>query len=292
MLLPTDMLEPGRVGGEFGYSYSVGEGELDMGGIDVDAEFTEHDLNFILGLGLSRGLDAVFTTGYVATGSGKMKADTFLGKVEMESYSEGIEDTRLDLRIRLADRRTNGADAVFSIIGVFPSGYRKDGQGRIKLNGVEVQDMKRDYPGEGVISYGAGFAVSGQSGNIEPYMVCSYIFGGRRERHNIDEHYSDEAMLQLGIQASTSTNATFDFSLVGMHSSPSTIEDHGSRSREADFLMGGANFRMCFEFAPDATFIIGIIYMMIEGHQVDRDSGDRLKNASSIIPGISFHILF
>jgi hypothetical protein len=291
-LLPTDMLDPGRFFMEFGYAFSSGTGEVEMGGIDVDAKFDEHRINFGFGFGLAPGADVDIRTGYIATGSGRMEADTFLGHVEMETYAEGVEDTAFSLRFRLADEQTNGANVIFALTGVFPSGYRKDGQAKIELNGVEVQDQKRDYPGEGVVSYGAGFAVSGTSGSIEPYMVGSYIFGGRRERHDIDEHYADEAALTLGMQVHTSPHAAFDFSLSAMHNSPETVESDRSRSREASFLMGGASLRMLFEFAPDATFYIGITYVMIEGHQIDRDSGDKLKDATAIIPTIGFHILF
>jgi hypothetical protein len=291
-LLPTDMMDPGRFFMEFGYALSSGSGELDMGGIDVDAKFEEHRIPFGLGFGLSPGVDVDIHSGYVATGTGRMEADTILGHVEMKTYVEGIEDTSLSLRFRLADERRNGANVIFALTGVFPSGYRKDGEPEIELNGTKVNDLKRDYPGEGVVSYGGGFAISGTSGSIEPYMVGTYIFGGKRKRHDIKEHYADEAALTLGMQVHTSPHAAIDFSLSVMHNSPETVESDRSRSRESGFLMGGASLRMFFELAPDTTFYIGIMYVMIEGHQVDRDSGDKLKDASSIIPSIGFHILF
>jgi len=291
-LLPTDMMDPGRFFMQFGYALSIGTGELDMGGTDVDAKFHEDRIPFGLGFGLAPGADVDIQTGYTAMGTGNMEADTFLGHVEMETYAEGIEDTRFSLRFRMADERRNGANVVFALTGIFPSGYRKDGEPEVELNGTKLSEAKRDYPGEGVVSYGGGFAISGTSGNIEPYMVASYIFGGKRTRHDVDEHYADEAALTLGMHVHTSPHAAIDFSLSGMRNSPETIEDNRSRSREAAFLMGGANLRMFFEFAPDATFYIGVMYVMIEGHQVDRDSGDKLKDATSIIPTIGFHILF
>ncbi len=291
-LLPTDMLEPGRFFSEFGYSYSMTEGELVLGTVKADIKGEEHRISVALGFGLSDGVDVEIRSGYIATGSSDLEADFLGSHVEMESYTEGIEDTDFRLRFRIADERTSGADAVFALIGIFPSGYRKDGQGEVKINGALVQDGKRDYPGDGVISYGAGFAVSGTSGNIKPYMVCSYVFGGRRKRHDVKEHYSDEATLQLGFQVHTAHHAKFDFSLMAVQNSPSTTESHGARSREADFLMGGAAFGMYFEFAPDATFMIGIMYVMIEGHQIDRDTGDKIEDAFGIIPMIGLHILF
>ncbi len=229
-------------------------------------------------------------TPYIA--ESRSEIDVELLDTKLDTWTEGLDDTKLSLRFRLSDKRKNDVNCLFSLISVFPSGHRKDGTLGEESGGATVSEPKRDYPGEGVISYGAGFAVSGTSGSFEHYLAASYIFGGRRTRHEIKEHYADEAMLQLGVQIRTAPHAAIDFNLTGFYNSPETWEDDRDRTRRASFIVGTANIGMYLEFAPDATFMIGARYTMIETHEIDRDSGVKLKEAIAITPTIGFHILF
>lgn len=290
-LLPTDMLEPGRFFGELTYSFSSGSGELALAGQEVDVKSEEHRLQVHIGFGLADGVDVDIATPYLATGTTNFEADIGFGIVKIDSYAEGFDDTTFSVRFKLADRRANGADFLFGVIAVFPSGYRKDGELGVELGAIDVRP-KRDYPGEGVISYGAGFAMSGSSGSFEPYMTGTYIFGGRRERHEIDEHYSDEAAVAVGLQAHTSPHAAFDIAFSASRNSPQTSENHGDRVRAAAFIAGGVRLAMYFEFAPDATFVLGVSYIMVESHLTDKDAGLRLRGVTSIVPTIGFHVLF
>lgn len=294
-LLPTKMLQPGRFYAEARYGYTMGEAKLSLSILELDVENTEHRINMGFGFGLSDGVDVDIRTPYIATGSSMWEGDIPLtGHVKIETYQEGFDDTTLSVRFRLAEEQAAGADVLFAPIVVLPSGYRKDGQAEFEVDGVVApgDEMKRDYPGEGVLSYGAGLAVSGTAGNLEPYFTCSYIFGGRRKRHDVKEHYADEATVTLGFQAHTGPQAAFDFSVMAAYNSPETHEDHGDRVRAAHFMMGGANVSMYVEFGRDATFIIGISYVMIESHMVDRDAGLRIEGTTAMIPHIGIHILF
>ncbi len=294
-LLPTKMLQPGRFYAEVRYGYTTGEGKLTLSILELDVENLEHRINMGFGFGLSDGVDVDITTPYIATGSSMWEGDIPLtGHVEIKTYQEGFDDTKLSLRFRLAEQDRSGADVLFAPIVVLPSGYRKDGQAETEVDGVVApgDEMKRDYPGEGVISYGAGLAVSGRAGNLEPYFTCSYIFGGRRKRHDVKEHYADEATVNVGFQAHTGPQAAFDFSVFAAYNSPQTHEDHGGRTRAAHHMMGGATVAMYVEIGRDATFVLGITYIMIESHMADRDAGIRIEGATAMIPQIGIHILF
>jgi hypothetical protein len=293
-LLPTKMLQPGRFYAEVRYGQTMGEGKLSLSILELDVENIEHRINMGFGFGLSDGVDVEITAPYIATASSMWEGYIPLtGYVEIESYQEGFGDTAVAVRFRLSDQQSAGADALFSPIVVLPSGYRKDGQPEVKVDGVVSpgDEVKRDYPGEGVISYGAGFAVSGRAANLEPYFGCTYIFGGRRKRHDIKEHYADEARATFGFQAHTGPLAAFDFSVFVGYTSPETHEDDG-KVRVAHHMTGGANVALYVEIGRDTTFVIGISYVMIETHMVDRDAGLRLEGATAMIPHIGFHILF
>jgi hypothetical protein len=290
-LLPTDMLEPGRFYTEMIYSYNTLTAKLVQDPNEVDVDGEEHTIDLTLAFGVSNGVDVVIRTPYLATGESRWEMDTFLGWAKFRSYSEGFNDTNLSIRFKAADKRSGGADLVLSAICVLPSGYRKDGEAGVEVAGYDIRP-KRDFPGEGVVSYGAGLAVSGESGYLEPYLTAAYVFGGRRTRHDIKEHYADEASLGVGIQAHSSPHATFDFRILAIYNGPQTNESGGDRVRSSNFMLGMASMGMYFEFAPNATFIIGISYIMMETHQADRDADLVLKGATGMRPSIGFHILF
>ena len=294
-LLPTKMLQPSRFYAEVRYGYTMGDAKLTLSILELDVENAEHAINMGFGFGLSDGIDVDIRTPYIATGTSTWEGFIPLtGDVKLESYQEGFGDTTLSLRFRLADQQRAGADVVFAPVIILPSGYRKDGEPEVEVDGVVApgDEGKRDFPGEGVLSYGASFAVSGRAANLEPYFACSYIFGGRRKRHDVKEHYADHALATFGFQAHTGPQAAFDFSVSVGYSSPETHEDHGDKVRAAHHMMGGATVAMYVEFGRDATFMIGISYIMIESHMVDRDAGLRIEGATAMIPQIGFHILF
>jgi hypothetical protein len=291
-LLPADMLDPGRFFSQLSYIHTASNGKLTFAGEETGLKSEEHRIQLSFGFGVTNALDVEIAVPYVATATSRLKENTVLGLVEMSTYTEGLDDTQFHLRLRLADEKTSDVNILFSLIGVFPSGERKDGQPRLKLDGVELQDYERDYPGEGVISYGAGFAASGPSGRLEPYVAGSYIFGGRRIRHHIKEHYADEALLQAGLQMHAGPQVTFDFCLLGIYNSSQTYEEDRDRVREDPFLIGGISLAAHLEFAPNVTFIIGAAYTMIESYQIDRDADIKMKDTKVVRMTVAFHILF
>jgi len=291
-LLPTDVLDPGRFFSDIRYGYTSLEGQIASSGMETDVEGGEHRINYVLRIGIANGFDVEASTSYLAEGSINWEADTFLGHVEMKTLEEGIDDTTVSFRFKLAEEGRDGVNFTFALIGVLPSGQRKEGEPEIHLDGVKLQDEKAGSPGNGVVSYGAGFSVSGRSGNFEPYLLGSYIFGGRRERHEIDEHYADQAQLQVGIQWHTSPHAAFDFSIMAVRNSPQAQEEDRSKTVSNSFIMGYAFIGMYFEFAPNATFILGAAYGLMESHVVNRSDGARMEGVSAFVPSIGLHLLF
>lgn len=298
-LLPTNVLRPGRFMLQLDYDYSSFRGKQTLPGLESDIKGEGHTINLNFGFGLVKDMDVEIECSYVATETAEFEVDLSswgMGVAEFRGYTEGIDDTTLNLRFLLAKEKRDDVNFSFNLIGIFPSGERKDGQPEIKIKGtipfLQEQDCKRDYPGTGVASYGAGLALSGTSGDFEPYLAGSYIFGGRRRRHDIKEHYADEATIILGMQVHSSDEAALDLSFTAIHASPETTEDDRDRSREAAHWAGGVSLTMYMEFADDATFMIGISYFLLESHMVDRDTRARMEDASGIIANIGFHVLF
>ncbi len=266
-LTPTDVLDFGQVSATVVLSVGLGQGTLVNPVLDVDVDFTRFDLLLSGTVGLGAGFEVGLDIPHVIRQT--VEADgTLLGVIpaESEEVDTGFGDMTLTGTYRLLEEGDAIPQWIVSAILTMPTGNDKRGDAKEKLSGITVQDGERGGVGLGVWHYGLGTAVSKRIGVVEPYAGLSYVFGGDRERNDIDEERADVLTGLLGAEFHVGEGAAIDVRLgIDLRGEDVTEVDRLENTEEA-FLQYRLGVTTYLDVAPSVTLLAGIGALYLEDH--------------------------
>jgi hypothetical protein len=266
-LLPTHLIDGGQAFATATFQYIRGEGDTTLFGTKGDFEQTAYDVQLDAGIGLGAGIE--IDASIVGQFSGRTKSDFSSLSASFDSVSRGFSDLGLAAIYRILKDDTTTPQLIIGAIGVAPIGNDKNGQPRITVFGVRTQDSTESGIGDGVWRYGLEAGLSKKLPVLEPYILTSYIFGGKRRENGVNEDRADVWNLTVGGQWHLSPQATIDtrgvFSRVGVDRQ----EAGGSQVKSELHFNSTVQASLYLHLGSGVTFTLGGGATFVEDHTVN-----------------------
>ena len=288
-LLPTHLIDGGQVFVTGTFQYLEGHGDAQLLGVDGDFEQKAYQVRLDGGVGLGMGFE--IDASIAGQFRGTTDADFANGTVGFESESRGFSDLTVEARYGILKGDTALLQLVVGGILVAPVGNDKKGQAETVIGGVRIQDREESGIGEGVWHYGLEAGISKNFGPLEPYLMTSYVFGGKRRENGVNEDRADVWTVLAGAQWHLSTQVTIDTRAVVSRDGIDRQEDNGSQAKEENHFTYAGEADLYIHLGGGATLILGGGAFFVEDHELSDLAQLSAKNDYVWFVQVGLHIL-
>jgi len=288
-LLPTHLIDGGQVFVTGTFQYLEGHGDAKFLSVDGDLDQKAYQVRLDGGVGLGMGfeIDASITGQF----RGTTDADFANGTLGFESESRGFSDLTVAAIYRILKDDTALPQLIVGGILVAPVGNDKKGQPETVIGGVRIQDKEESGIGEGVWHYGVEAGISKKLAIIEPYLLTSHVFGGRRKENGVNEDRADVWNILVGAQWHLSPQATIDTRAIFQRDGIDRQEDNGSQVKEQNHFSYAGEVDLYAKLGGGVTLILGGGAFFVEDHQLNDLAQISLKNDYVWYVQVGLHIL-
>lgn len=292
-LTPTDVLEACQFSATVRLQFLSGRGDVRNDPV-FEADFEDHTFEALLGIavGLGAGLEVELSIPYRFRGTLEGDGDILGASFESEDESLGFGDLQISPVFRLLREDASSPQLIVGAIAVAPTGNDKRGDAKVEIGGVPVSDGEEGGIGQGVWKFGGLAGISKNLGLVEPYLLVSYVWGGKRERNDVDEERADVGTILAGAEWHLSPTTRLDTRALFFFVGEDVIEENGQEAIEE------AHFRFGFEASVYAnlgggfTLILGGGILFVEDHTIDEVDEEDLKDAFQWNLGVGLHFVF
>ena len=266
-LLPTHLIDGGRVFATATFQYLQGKGDADLFGSSGDFDQKAYQVQLDAGVGLGAGFE--IDASIVGQIRGTTKADFSTPNVEFESESRGFSDLTIAALYRILKDDTAVPQFIVGGIVVAPVGNDKNGQPETTIGGTKIQDSEEAGIGQGVWHYGLEAGISKNLVVVEPYLLTSYVFGGKRRENGVNENRADVWNVMVGAQWHLSPGATIDTRAIFTRDGIDRHEDNGTQVKEQNHFTYTGMANLYLHLGGGVTFIVGGGAFFVEDHELN-----------------------
>ncbi len=290
-LTPTDVLEGGRFSLTGRLQWARGEAEVGRGSlVDLDAEAEDTRFLYQGAVGLGLGLEIEAAIAYQFAGTVETDGDILGVSFDSREEDSGFGDLTLSPVFRLLEEDDALPQLIVGGIAVLPTGNDKRGEAESTLGALQLSDGEEGGIGGGVWKAGLGAGVSKRAGPAEPYMTAAWLWGGERERNDVDEEPADIWTLALGSELHLSVELTLDFRLVVQILSDAVKESGRVPQGEDGHVQHTWQGQAYVTVAPGVTLVAGLAVTFVEDHEIDKQAGLELEDAVFFAAQAGIHI--
>ncbi|HXG60945.1 MAG TPA: hypothetical protein VNO22_06215 [Planctomycetota bacterium] len=292
-LTPTDVLEAGQFSATARLQFLSGQGDVRNDPV-FEADFEEQTFEALLGVavGIGAGLEVELSIPYRFRGTLEGDGEALGVSFESEEESLGFGDLQISPVLRLLREDASSPQLIVGAIAVAPTGNDKRGDPELEVGGSSVSEGEEGGIGQGVWKFGGLAGISKNLGLVEPYLVVSYLWGGERERNDVDEERADLWTILAGAEWHLSPTMRLDTRALFFFVGEDVTEESGSEAIEE------AHFRFGFEASVYAklgggfTLTLGGGVLFVEDHTIDEVDEEDLENAFQWNLGVGLHFFF
>ncbi|MFN3485888.1 MAG: hypothetical protein ACK44W_10455 [Planctomycetota bacterium] len=292
-LTPTDVLEAGQFSATARLQFLSGQGDLRNDPV-LELDLEEQTFEAILGiaLGLGAGFEVELSIPYRFRGTLQGDGEFLGASLETEDESLGFGDLQISPVYRLLKEDAAAPQLIVGAIAVAPTGNDKRGDAEIELGGVPISDGEEGGVGQGVWKFGALAGISKRLGLVEPYVLVSYVWGGERERNDVDEERADVTTVLAGAEWHLSPAARLDTRAIFLLVGEDVTEESGQEAIEESHFRFGFQASLYAHLGGGFTLILGGGVLFIEDHTLDKVDQEDLEKAFQWNLGVGLHFLF
>jgi hypothetical protein len=222
---------------------------------------------------------------------GTTNADFANGTLGFESESRGFSDLTVAAVYRILKDDPALPQLIVGGILVAPVGNDKKGQAETVIGGVRLQDQEESGLGQGVWHYGLEAGISKSLGIVEPYLLSSYVFGGKRRENGVNEDRADVWTVLAGAQWHLSPQVTIDTRAIVTRDGIDRQEDNGSQAKEENHFTYAGEADLYVHLGGGATLILGGGAFFVEDHELNDLAEISAKNDYIWYVQVGLHIL-
>lgn len=291
-LLPTHLIDGGRVFGTGTLIYFGGKGDAEFGPAPGDFKQKAFLLRLDAGVGLGSGFEVDASINYQFIGRTDAKFAAGGNTAEFETENVGFGDLVLNPRFAPVREGTTTPQLVVGGILVAPVGNDKSGTTGTTINGVETAQQEDGGNGDGIWRYGFEAGLSKRLTVVEPYLVVNYVFADSRKKNGVEEEGADILNVTLGAFLHLGSAATLDVRAVITRNSEQKEETGGVQDVEEAFNSYTAQVALHLKAGSSATLIIVAGASFIEDHEISQAAQIGLEDDMNWFVGIGLHFLF
>ncbi|HVE42890.1 MAG TPA: hypothetical protein VNM14_23620 [Planctomycetota bacterium] len=288
-LLPTHLIDGGQVFVTGTFQYLEGHGDAQVLGLDGDFDQKAYQVRLDGGVGLGMGFE--IDASIVGQFRGTTDADFANGALGFESESRGFSDLTVAALYRILKDDSALPQLIVGGILVAPVGNDKKGQSETVIGGVRIQDKEESGIGQGVWHYGIEAGISKNLSLIEPYLLTSYVFGGRRHENGVTEDRADTWNVLVGAQWHLSPQATIDTRAIFSRDGIDRQEDNGSQVKEHNHFTYSGEVDLYAKLGGGVTLILGGGAFFVEDHELNDLAQLNVKNDYVWYVQVGLHLL-
>lgn len=290
-LTPTDVLEAGQFTATVHLQFLSGHGDLRSDPV-FEAELEEQTFEAMLGVavGLGAGFEVEFSIPYRFRGTVEGDGELLGMSFESEDESLGFGDLQIAPIFRLLREDAFSPQIVIGGIAVAPTGNDKRGDTEVEIGGVPVLDGEEAGIGQGVWKFGALAGISKRLGLVEPYVLVSYVWGGERERNDVDEERADVTTVLAGAEWHLSPAARLDTRAIFLFVGKDVVEDAGREVVAESHFRYGLQASLYAHLGGGFTLILGGGVLFAEDHTTNEADDVTLENAFEWTLGVGLHL--
>lgn len=291
-LTPTDVLGFGKVAATVSFQLAEGKAEFKDPSLnlDLDADISSYELSLAAAVGLGMGFEVEASVPYQIQGTTEGNGDLGASTVETEQNSDGFGDAVVTLNYELLEEKGSTPQWIFALIIGVPTGNDKRGEAELTLNNTVIQKDEDGGNGDGVWRYGFGSAISTKAGLVEPYLGASYVFGGEKERNDVDEEYADVGSILVGAEFHVTPNATIDLRVIAQFVTDQITEDTRVEKEEEAHKVFTGQGQLYVGLGTGATLVLTGGVSTSEDHDVDTRTGAEIEGTFIYFLGIGLHL--
>jgi hypothetical protein len=292
-LTPTDVLEAGQFTVTARLQFLSGEGSV-RNDPAFEADFKEQTFEALLGVavGLGAGLEVELSIPYRFRGTVDGEGEFLGASFESEDESLGFGDLQISPVLRLLRENAQSPQIIIGGIAVAPTGNDKRGDAELEIGGVPVSDGEEGGIGQGVWKFGGLAGISKNLGLVEPYLVVSYLWGGTRERNDVDEERADVGTILAGAEWHLSPSTRLDTRALFFFVGEEVTEEAGQEAVEEAHFRFGFQASVYVNLGGPLTLTLGGGVLFVEDHTLDEVDDDDLEDTFQWNLGIGLHIVF
>lgn len=293
-LTPTDLLDFGQLSATA--RFQIAEGKTNLvdrtGTLDIDADTDTHRLLLDAAIGLGMGFELELSAPYQVKGVTDGDGELGVLSVDFEEEDDGFGDLQITANYRLLKESGTDPQWLFGLIIVAPTGNDKQGEGDLQTTPPSIFDTVGEEGGigQGVWRYGFGTAIGKKMGMIEPYLALSYVFGGERERNDVDEERADVGTVLLGSEFHVTPQATIDLRAYVLFVGEDITEENRREQKAEEHNAYGGSGALYISLGPVATLVVGAGVTVVEDFESDATAGLQLEDTFEYTLQLGLHL--
>jgi hypothetical protein len=288
-LTPTDILSMGRFTAAGYLGASIGQASLEANTFDEDGDIREFLLRLEVAVGLGAGFE-VEASLPIALMS-ELEFDS--GGVEFKQESKGLGDLTLGLNYALIQETKDAPQLLIGAFVVLPTGDDEAGEPEIVVNNVVVQDGEDAGFGTGAFQYGFQVGLSKRAGQVEPYLLFRYLFGGTGDDGDVETEFANVGTLLLGMEIHAGDQLTIDIRGILEFRSDEVEEDEfNNETTEEAHVSYGLQGRLYASLGSQVALVLGLGAFSTQDHAINEESDLDLTGVIIITAEVGLQISF
>ncbi len=287
-LLPTHLIDGGQVFVTGSFQYLQGKGDADFP--TSSGDFKQKAYQVLLDAGVGLGMGFEIDASIAGQIRGTTKADLSTPNIEVETESRGFSDLTLTGLYRILKNDAVTPQLIVGGILVAPVGNDKKGAPEISSGGITVKGAESGI-GQGVWHYGLAAGISKSLTVVEPYLLTSYVFGGKRRENGVNEDRSDVWNVTAGARWYLSSEASIDTRAIFNRNGREWKEDSGVQVKEETHFTYTGEANLYLRLGSGVTLILGGGAFFIEDHEVNNLARIDLKDDVVWFVQAGLHVL-